>query len=124
MDFITRFDAEPEFWQFLSRLKFDDVIAELVQNELDAEAKHTRISFGADSLVCEGDGKPIDDEGWARLSYIRGAGNLTPRKRFRIGVKNHGLNGLSCFRSRVGCILSRVCSRPDSSLRRLRQLRQ
>jgi hypothetical protein len=95
MEFVTRFDAEPEFWQFLSGLKFEDVITELVQNELDAEAQHTRICFGAESLTCEGNGKPIDDDGWARLSYMRGAGNLTPRKRFRIGVKNHGLK--ACF---------------------------
>jgi hypothetical protein len=54
MEFITRFDAEPEFWQFLSGLKFQDVVTELVQNELDAEAKHTRMALAPKVLLARG----------------------------------------------------------------------
>ena len=93
--YITRFDAEPEFWQYLNGLSHADLIVELVQNELDARATHTRIAFEADRLISEGDGEPVDDEGWKRLSFVRGAGKDAPRKRHRIGVKNHGLK--TCF---------------------------
>jgi hypothetical protein len=95
IDYILRVDAVPEVWQFLNGLSYKDLIAELVQNELDAEAKRTCISFKAKGLVCEGDGIPVDPEGWTRLSYFRGAGEHAPRKRHRIGVKNHGLK--TCF---------------------------
>jgi hypothetical protein len=94
-EFITQFDAEPEFWQFLIGLKYEDIITELIQNELDAEATHTRISFDLESFSCDGNGKSIDQDGWKRLSFVRGAGDQAPRKRFRIGVKNHGLK--TCF---------------------------
>jgi len=93
--YVTRFDAEPEFWQYLNGLMPEGLIIELVQNELDARATHTRIAFGADRLISEGDGEPVDDEGWKRLSFVRGAGKDAPRKRRRIGVKNHGLK--TCF---------------------------
>lgn len=93
--FITRFDAEPEFWQFLSGLRHEDIITELIQNELDADSTHTRIAFDSESFSCEGNGKSIDEDGWNRLSFVRGAGQQAPRKRFRIGVKNHGLK--TCF---------------------------
>jgi hypothetical protein len=93
--YITRFDSEPEFWQYLNGLTQEDLIAELIQNELDAEATHTRICFEADRFVCEGDGMPVDADGWIRLSFVRGAGKDAPRKRHRIGVKNHGLK--TCF---------------------------
>jgi len=94
-NYIARYDAEPEFWQFLNGLTHEDLISELVQNELDAESARTCIRFEADRLVCEGNGQSIDAEGWTRLSFIRGAGKDAPRKRFRIGVKNHGLK--TCF---------------------------
>src|SRR5260370_23684605 len=93
--FITRFDAEPEFWQFLSGLRHEDIITELIQNELDADSTRTRITFDSESFSCEGNGKSIDADGWKRLSFVRGAGQQAPRKRFRIGVKNHGLK--TCF---------------------------
>ena len=48
----TRFDAVPEFWQFLNGLSPDDVVAELVQNDIDAKATNTRFSFGEHELVC------------------------------------------------------------------------
>jgi hypothetical protein len=93
--FITRFDAEPEFWQFLSGLTHRDIITELIQNELDADSTKTTITFGPNCLSCVGDGEPIDGDGWKRLSFVRGAGHEAPRKRGRIGVKNHGLK--TCF---------------------------
>ena len=36
-DFVQKFDAVPQFWQFLGGLRFDDLIIELIQNELDAK---------------------------------------------------------------------------------------
>lgn len=93
--YITRFDAEPEFWQDLNSLTHEDLIAELIQNELDAEATHTRIRFEANRFVCEGNGLAVDADGWIRLSFVSGAGKDAPRKRQRIGVKNHGLK--TCF---------------------------
>lgn len=94
-EFVTQFDAEPEFWQFLNGLTHEDIITELVQNDLDENSTETKITFDSDSFSCEGNGKSIDEDGWKRLSFIRGAGHQAPRKRFRIGVKNHGLK--TCF---------------------------
>jgi hypothetical protein len=93
--FVTQFDGVPEFWQFLSGLASEDLITELVQNDLDAQATCTRFSFQADRLICQGDGLAVDANGWKRLSFILGAGDLAPRKQNRIGVKNHGLK--ACF---------------------------
>ena len=95
MNFVQQFDHEPQFWQFLNSLNFDDLIIELIQNDLDAGATHTSISFLHDRLVCKGNGESISEDGWQRLSYVMGAGDKVERKRFRIGVKNHGLK--ACF---------------------------
>ena len=89
--YVTQFDAEPEFWQYLGGLRREDIITELIQNELDADSTHTRIVFDVTGFSCEGNGSAIDEDGWTRLSFIRGAGHQAPRKRNRIGVKNHGL---------------------------------
>ena len=96
LNFVQQFDHEPQFWQFISSLDFDDIIVELIQNELDAGASHTHIDFQSDRLVCRGDGNKVDKSGWQRLAYVMGAGDKVERKRFRIGVKNHGLK--ACFR--------------------------
>ena len=93
--YIQKFDAVPEFWQFFNSLNSDDLIIELIQNELDANATNTRIAFQSDKLVCQGDGEPVTEDGWERLSYVKGAGDLVPSKQFRIGIKNHGLK--ACF---------------------------
>lgn len=93
--YIARYDAEPEFWQFLSGLTQADLITELIQNELDAGATRTVIRIEVDRLTCEGNGAQVDEEGWTRLSFIRGAGKDAPRKQHRIGIKNHGLK--TCF---------------------------
>ena len=55
------------------------------------DATQTVISFEKDRLVCEGNGRPIDEDGWKRLRSILGAGDQVPAKRGKIGVKNHGL---------------------------------
>ena len=94
-NYVQKFDSVPQFWQFLKGLRTDDLMVELIQNDLDANAKHTSISFELDRLVCQGDGEPVEEEGWERLSYVMGAGDQVESKQFRIGVKNHGLK--ACF---------------------------
>ena len=94
-EFIQRFDAEPQFWQFLRGLRSDDLLVELIQNDLDANATRTSITFTDDRLICQGDGEPVSADGWRRLSFVTGAGVEVESKRFRIGVKNHGLK--ACF---------------------------
>lgn len=89
--FVTEFDAIPGFWNYLVGLDRTDLIAELIQNDLDQDATRTVISFERNCLVCEGDGKPVEPEGWQRLRKILGAGDEVPAKRRRFGVKNHGL---------------------------------
>lgn len=95
IEYVQQFDSVPEFWQYLRGLRLDDLVAELIQNELDADATHTTIIFDADRMTCRGDGHPVDEDGWKRLTFITGAGDLVPRKRNRIGIKNHGLK--VCF---------------------------
>ena len=95
IEYVQQFDSVPEFWQYLRGLKSGDLVAELIQNELDANATHTTIVFGVDRVTCHGDGHPVDEDGWIRLTFITGAGDLAPRKRKRIGIKNHGLK--VCF---------------------------
>ena len=89
--FVTEFDAIPGFWDFLVGLDRNDLIAELIQNDLDQGATRTVVSFERASLVCEGNGRPVDAQGWQRLRTILGAGDEVPQKRNRFGVKNHGL---------------------------------
>ena len=49
-----------------------------------------------DRLICRGDGEPVSEDGWRRLAFVAGAGDKVEAKRFRIGIKNHGLK--ACFR--------------------------
>ena len=67
------------------------LIAELIQNDLDQGATCTTISFEKTRLVCDGNGAPVEPEGWQRLRKILGAGDEVHAKRRRFGVKNHGL---------------------------------
>ena len=71
--FVTEADWIPGFWNFLLALDRNDLIAELVQNDLDQEATRTVISFEQDRLVCEGNGTPVEPDGWQRLRKIQGA---------------------------------------------------
>ena len=89
--FVTESDWIPGFWNFLLALDRNDLIAELVQNDLDQGATRTVISFEQDQLVCEGNGMPVASDEWKRLRKIQGAGDRVPAKRGKIGVKNHGL---------------------------------
>ena len=89
--FVTEFDSIPGFWNYLVGLDSNDLIAELIQNDLDQGATRTAISFERKCLICEGNGEPVDPEGWQRLRTILGAGDEVPAKRSRFGVKNHGL---------------------------------
>ena len=89
--FVTEADWIPSFWNFLLKLDRNDLIAELVQNDLDQGATRTVISFEENHLVCEGDGASVESDGWQRLRKIQGAGDRVPAKRGKIGVKNHGL---------------------------------
>ncbi len=89
--FVTEFDLIPGFWNYLVGLDRNDLIAELIQNDLDQGATLTVISFERTRLVCEGNGEPVDPEGWQRLRKIQGAGDEVSAKRSRLGVKNHGL---------------------------------
>lgn len=95
IEYIQQFDSVPEFWQYLQGLRSDYLVTELIQNELDANASHTSIKFYADRMICQGDGDSVDEDGWKRLTFITGAGDLVPRKSQRIGIKNHGLK--VCF---------------------------
>ena len=94
--FVQQFDAEPQFWQFLGGMRSSDLLIELIQNDLDANASRTSVAFHPDRLVCQGDGEPVDGAGWKRLGYVMGAGDQVESKHSRIGVKNHGLK--ACFR--------------------------
>ena len=89
--YVTEADWIPDFWNFLLGLDRNDLIAELVQNDLDQGAKQTVIAFEQERVVCQGNGQPVDADGWLRLRKIRGAGDRVPAKRGKIGVKNHGL---------------------------------
>ena len=84
-------DWIPDFWNFLLGLDRNDLIAELVQNDLDHGATITEIHFEKDRIICQGNGQPVDAHGWQRLRIMRGAGDRVPAKRGKIGVKNHGL---------------------------------
>jgi hypothetical protein len=77
--------------QFLTDLTAFDVVVEFIQNELDAGSTKTKITFGSEALICEGNGKTIDATGWDRLRYVLGAGGDVAPKVGGIGAKNHGL---------------------------------
>src|ERR1700722_3528665 len=89
--FVSEADWIPDFWNFLLGLDRDDLIAELVQNDMDQNATRTVVTFELDRLTSEGNGNPVDRAGWNRLRMIRGAGDSVPAKKGKIGVKNHGL---------------------------------
>ena len=91
MPLVTKFDGIPGFWNYLVGLDRNDLIAELVQNDLDQGATRTVISFEKSCLICEGNGAPVEREGWQRLQMLSGAGHKVPAKRNGLGVKNHGL---------------------------------
>lgn len=60
-EFVTEADWVSGFWNYVLGLDVDDLVAELVQNDLDQGATRTVISFEADHLVCEGNGLETQD---------------------------------------------------------------
>jgi hypothetical protein len=94
-NYVTQSDTVPEFFNYVRSLHADDLVAELLQNEIDAGSTHTIPEFGGDRLICRGNGAPIDADGWKRLTFLRGAGDEVPQKKGLIGIKNHGLK--ACF---------------------------
>jgi hypothetical protein len=88
---IQKVDLPAVVGQFLINVRPEDLIVELVQNELAAGSTATSIQFGRDRLICEGNGDPIDEGGWARLEVMLGAGNEVRAKPSGFGAKNHGL---------------------------------
>lgn len=93
--FQARVDVVPLVLDFLGGLRADDILTELVQNDLDQGATETHIRFSETGLTAEGNGCPVDEKGWDRLTFLLGAGGLVEAKRDGIGAKNHGLR--SCF---------------------------
>jgi hypothetical protein len=92
---VLQTDEAPEFWQFLNGLRGDDLLVELIVNELDAKSRRTEIRFEPEMLTAAGSGDQVDEIGWRRLSYLKGAGHKVPAKIGMFGVKNHGLK--ACF---------------------------
>ena len=93
--------------EFVLSHSFDDVLRELVQNEYDAGGTQMSVNFGTDALEVSGSGKPIDADGWKRLSVMLGIGNIlsdsqqVPRKTNGIGSKNQGLRSLFLFGDQI-----------------------
>ena len=54
--FVTEADWIPGFWNYFLDLNRYDLIAELIQNDLDQDAECTVISFEEDRLVYKGSG--------------------------------------------------------------------
>ena len=86
--FVTEADWIPGFWNYLLDLDREDLVAELIQNDLDQDATRTVISFEENRLVSEGNGKPVEADGWRRLRKIQGAGDSVSAKRGKIGVNS------------------------------------
>ncbi|MGO7532753.1 hypothetical protein [Rhizobium leguminosarum] len=91
---VARVDVPAVAGQFLADLSLADLVVELVQNDLDAGATKTSVTFGETSLIAEGDGGFVDEGGWKRLSYVLGAGGEVQAKAGGIGSKNHGLRAM------------------------------
>ncbi|TBG85550.1 hypothetical protein ELG69_16295 [Rhizobium leguminosarum] len=90
----SKIDVAAVVGQFLAEVSLTDLVVELVQNDLDAGATRTVITFGKTALVSEGNGDAIEPNGWKRLGYVLGAGGEVEAKKDGIGSKNHGLRSL------------------------------
>ena len=79
------------------------VLRELVQNEYDAGGSALHVIFGETALEVRGNGAPIDQKGWRRLSVTLGTGSVPGfkddlmEKENGIGSKNFGLRSLFLF---------------------------
>src|SRR5258708_6639086 len=93
--------------EFVSGHDHVAVLRELVQNEYDAGGSGLRVAFGIDALRITGNGHPIDDGGWKRLSVMLGTGRVggsgatIERKVNGIGSKNFGLRSLFLYGDQI-----------------------
>jgi hypothetical protein len=88
---LQQVDVGGALGEFLASVRVEDLVVEMVQNELDAGSTLTRITFGPDAFVCEGNGRAVDAAAWARIATMLGAGTTIAAKEDGIGAKNHGL---------------------------------
>jgi len=101
-EFETRV-GESIFEDFVRDHDPADVLRELVQNEYDAEGTKMEVRFAQNEMIVKGNGNPIDEPGWHRLSVSMGTGNISgsdesiPAKISSIGSKNAGLRSLWLF---------------------------
>lgn len=66
---VVDIDVPAVVSQFLSELSTFDLVVELVQNDLDAGATRTEISFLDDRIECVGNptsGRSMENSGWPR----------------------------------------------------------
>ena len=101
-NFETRFGASI-FEDFVRDHDPADVLRELIQNEYDAGGTRMEVRFAQDKMIIKGNGDPIDEPGWNRLSVSMGTGNISgsdesiQAKISSIGSKNAGLRSLWLF---------------------------
>ena len=83
------------------------VLRELIQNEYDAGGSALQVVFNETELEVRGNGTPIDQRGWRRLSVTLGTGSVShfkdelKEKENGIGSKNFGLRSLFLFGDRI-----------------------
>lgn len=105
-DFALQF-GESVIVEFIRGHAAADVLRELVQNEYDAGGGNVAIHFGSEGLTVRGSGRPIDEQGWRRLSVMLGTGAVVgvpgkvEAKSNGIGSKNFGLRSLFLFGDRI-----------------------
>lgn len=87
-----------------------DVLTELVQNEFDARGAVLDLMFQDQGLEVRGSGRPIDADGWKRLSVVLGTGHSMdkdgntlsiPPKQNGVGSKNFGVRSLFFFGDQI-----------------------
>ena len=83
------------------------VLTELVQNEYDAQGTKLEMLFGDHSVIVTGNGKPVNNAGWGRLSVMLGTGTVAGSDRTieakvnSIGSKNFGLRSLFIYGDQI-----------------------
>ena len=73
--FETRI-AQSIFEEFVLDHTPADVLRELVQNEYDAGGTKLEVRFDQHEMTIRGNGMPIDQAGWQRLSVLMGTGKV------------------------------------------------
>jgi hypothetical protein len=85
------------FTGFIKTHDYIDCIIEALQNDFDARSSETLFNFGEDFFTIQGNGEPVDDNGWNRLSYSLGYNSASERKIGSIGNKNQGVRSYLIF---------------------------